>query len=238
MVLMKYIRANRTAPLYMLFWQSVFFLIGVVMVVIINAFLNEDPDFGCMGTLMAIIATVVGTMARGNINGYTRFRLAISMGNTRWSYLLCDPVVTALTSAVGVLTARLLYMGEQAFYAVLYPGFVNELPLDIIFRWWMVLILVGAAVLLDLVMSALTLRFGTKGFLVIWLGFCGCFMVLPRMVDAYESGSTSILARIGGAILTAIITIPVKGWIAIGIAFVLALLSFVVDTFRKAEVKL
>lgn len=238
MVLMKYIRANIFAPLYTLLWQSIFFGVGVVMVLVINAFLNEDPDFACMGALMALMAAVVGSLARGNLNGHTRFRLAVSMGNTRKSYLLCDPIVCALNTGVGIFAAWLLYQGEQVLYRVLYPGFSNDLPLDVVFSWKVILAIVAGTVVLDLVMSALMQRFGTKGFLVAWFIFCAGFMILPRLVDAHQSGSTSILARLGGALMTAIVTIPVKGWIAIGIAFVLGLVAFSVDTFRKAEASL
>lgn len=238
MVLMKYIRANRFAPVFTLFWQGIFFLVGIVMVAVINTFINEDPTFACMGTLMALVGTLVGAMARGNLNGHTRFRLAISMGNTRKSYLICDPIVTALTSAVGIFAAWLMYQAEKALFTAIYPTFENDLPLEIVFTWKILLLIIGLTVVMDLVISAMMQRFGAKGFLVMWFCFCGLFMVLPRMAEAYESGSSSILARIGGFILTAIKTVPVKGWIAIGIAFVLALLTFSVCTFRKAEATL
>ena len=238
MVLMKYIRVNRFAPVFTLFWQGLFFLVGIVMVAIINAFINEDPTFACMGTLMALVGTLVGAMARGNLNGHTRFRLAISMGNTRKSYLLCDPIVTALTSAVGLLAAWLMYQAEKAFYTAIYPTFENDMPLEIVFTWKILLLIIGLTVVLDLVVSAIMQRFGTKGSLMLWLCIWVPCMILPRTIDAYESGSNSILARIGGFFLNAVTTVPVKGWIAIGIAFVLALLIFSVCTFRKAEAKL
>ena len=237
MTLLKYIRANRTAPLYTLMWQAIFFAVGLGMVLIINTFLNEDPTFACMGSLMALVATLIGSMARGNLNGHVRFRLAISMGCTRKSYLLCDPIVTALTSLIGILVAWIMYLGEKALYTVLYSGFENDIPLDEVFSWKVILIIIAVTVVLDLTMSAMMQRFGTKGFLVIWFCFCGSFMILPRMIEAYNEGSTSILARIGGFILDAITTIPAKGWIAIGIAIALALIVFAVDTFRKAEAK-
>ena len=238
MVLMKYIRANRFAPLYTLMWQTIFFAVGIGMVTMINTFLNEDPDFACMGALMALVATLIGALARGNMNGHVRFRLAISMGCTRKSYLICDPIITALTSLIGILVAWGMYFSEKALYRALYPGFENDLPLDVVFTWKVILIIIAVTVVLDLVMSAIMQRFGTKGFLMIWLGFCGCFMILPRMIHAYENGSTSVLAKIGSFILTAITTISGKGWIAIGIAFALALITFAVLTFRKAEAKL
>ena len=238
MTFMKYIRANRTAPLYTLMWQAIFFAVGISMVLIINTFLNEDPTFACMGSMMALVATLIGAMARGNMNGHVRFRLAISMGNTRKSYLLCDPIITALTSLIGILVAWFIYVGEKALYSFLYPGFENDLPLDVMFTWKIVLIIVGVTVVLDLVMSATMQRFGTRGFLTVWFFFCASFMIFPRMISAHVDGSTSILARIGGFILSAIETIPGKGWIAIGIAVALILVFFSVNTFRKAEVTL
>lgn len=237
MVLMKYIRANRTAPLFMLLWQSVFFAVGVGMVLIINAILNEDPDYACIGSLLALVATLFGTIAMGNMNGHVRFRLAVSMGETRLSYLLCTPIITAGVNLLGILTAWLMYLAEKALYTAIYPNFTNDIPMDDIFSGVVILCIVAGTVVLELVMSALMQRFGSRGFLSIWLLFCGLFMILPRMIDAYQSGSTSIFARIGGFILTAITTIPVKCWIAIGIILVLALIVFAVDTFRKAEVR-
>lgn len=238
MTLLKYIRANRTAPLYTLMWQAIFFAVGLGMVLIINTFLNEDPTFACMGSLMALVATLIGSMARGNLNGHVRFRLAVSMGCTRKSYLLCDPIVTALTSLIGILVAWIMYLGEKALYTVLYSGFENDIPLDEVFSWKVILIIIAVTVVLDLTMSAMMQRFGTKGFLGIWLGFCALFMILPRGIDAYRSGSTSLLAKVGECFMNAIVTIPDKGWIAIGVAFALALVTFAVLTFRKAEAKL
>ena len=238
MVLMKHIRANRTAPLFMLLWQLGFFVMGVALVLIINAVANEEPDYICMGTLLALIATAMGVIARSNLNGHVRFRLAVTMGETRRSYLLCTPIITAGISLIGVFVAWVLYLVEKALYTAIYPDFVNDMPMEMVFSWIVILCIVAGFVLLDMVLSALTQRFGQKGFLVIWIAYCALVLVFPRMIDAYQSGSTSVLARMGGAIITAITTIPVKGWIAIGVVIVLALLVFVIDTFRKAEVKL
>ena len=238
MVLMKYMRANRTAPLFMLLWQSAFFALGVAIVLITNAFVADETECMYIGSMMALLATVFGPLIRGNLTGHVRFRLAISMGETRLSSLLCTPVITAGISLLGVLTAWLMSLAEKALYAVVYPGCEVLLSLEKVFSPVVILCVVAGTVLLELVLSALMQRFGNKGLLVIWGAYCVLVLLFPRMIDAYRSGSTSILAKIGGAIITAITTIPAKGWIAIGAVFVLALLVFVVDTFRKAEVKL
>ncbi len=238
MVLMKYIRANRAAPLYTLLWQAIFFVIGLGMVAFINGFLNEDPTYACMGSFFALIATLIGTLARGNLNGHTRFRLAVSMGSTRRSFLLCNPIITALTGLIGILVAWILYLCEQALYGVFYPGFENDMPLDALFSWLGILLFVAVTVVLDLVMSALMQRFGVKGFLAVWLIGCGVFVLFSHMIGAHTDGSTSILARIGAVILTVVTVVPWQGWIAVGVILVLALLVFSVNTFRKAEIAL
>ena len=41
----KYLRLARTDILYMLVWQVGFYLFGMAMVLIINRFVNDDPDY-------------------------------------------------------------------------------------------------------------------------------------------------------------------------------------------------
>ena len=238
MVLIRYLKVNRFAPLFTILWQTVFFSIGLLIVLIINTFFNDDPDFACIGSLMALVATAIGTLARGNTNGHVRFRLAVSMGNTRRSYLICDPIVSALNAVVGILFAWFAYLCETALYTTLYPGFRNDMPLDEVFSWQVILILIGAVVVMDLVMSAMMQRFGSNGFLAAWLILCGLFLLSSRAVSAYENGSSSLFAQLGGLFLRAITTLPAAVWIAVGAVIVLALVTFSVLTFRKAEAKL
>lgn len=240
MVLMRHIRANRSAILFTLFWQSVFFVVGAAMVLGINATVNEDPDYICMGSLMALVGTVVGTIARGNLNGHVRFRLAVSMGETRRSYLLCTPVISAVISFSGVMVAWLLYHVEQSVYTALYPHFKNEMPMEKIFNWGVILCIVAGTVLLELVISALMQRYGSRGFLIIWLGWCSLFMILPRVVDAYQSGSSSVLAKIGGWIVTTVETVSLRGWIVVGgrrCAFSVGLCSRYLPQGRSQTIK-
>lgn len=238
MTLIKYIKVNRSAPLFMLAWQGIFFLVGLVMVLIINGFLNEDPDYACMGALFTLIGAAVGVFARGNMVGSTRFSLAVSMRQTRISYLLCDSLVTLLTGALGVAVAWCVYQLESGLYAVLYPDFQNDMPLDGIFRLKYILPALVVLVLLELVFTAVTLRFGPNTFRVIWLVFWFSFMIIPRTIEAHIEGSSSLFARIGGLLVWLAGVLPVKAWICVGCVGLLALLAFTVNIFRKAEVKL
>jgi len=238
MTLVKYIKANRTAPLFTLAWQGAFFLVGLTMVLIINTFLNEDPDYACMGTMFVLCGTAVGVFARGNLSGCTRFSLAVSMGQTRRSYLFFDSLITLLTGLLGVAAAWCAYQVENRLYAAIYPGFVNDLPLEEIFRLRYILPAAAVLVLLELLFTALTLRFGPRVFRVIWLTFCFSFMIIPRTIHAYTDGSTSLFARVGGVLVWVAEALPVRVWIGVGCAGVLVLLVLAVGVFRKAEVKL
>ena len=238
MTLVKYFKANRSAPLFTLAWQGAFFLVGLAMVLIINTFINDDPNYACMGTLFVLMGMLVGVFARGNLGGNTRFSLAVAMGQTRRSYFLFDSCVTFLTGVIGLTVTWLVYQLENRLYAALYPGFVNDMPLDGLFRLKYILLVVVGLVVLELLFTALTLRFGPNTFRVIWLVFCFSFMIIPRTIAAYLEGSSSLFARIGGVLVWVSGILPVKVWIAVGCVLLLILLALAANVFRRAEVKL
>lgn len=132
---LKYCKVNRFALPYMLLWQLGFFLFGVAMVLIINGFINSDPDYGSMGGMFVLMASLVGSLARGNTTLSTRFNLAVSMGMTRRSFLLWDTIITLLVCLLGMAAAWCFNRLELLLYGVLYPGFENGMPLDIVYRW-------------------------------------------------------------------------------------------------------
>lgn len=238
MTFVKYLRASRQAPLFMLLWQLCFFTFGVGSVVVINCWFNEDADYACMGSMMALIGTLAGVLTRGNLNGHTRFRLVVSMGQTRQSFLLFDPILTALNAALGVLIAWGLYRLELLLYAWWYPGYENGMNFGQVFRWQVLLLAILVLSLLDLFFAALLQRFGTKGFGAVWIAFCLVPMVLPQAVKAAREGGTSLFARFGAMVLAVAAALPAVAWIGLAAAVLLALTIASVLCFRRAEVRL
>ena len=234
----KYLRLARTDILYMLVWQMGFYLFGMAMVLIINRFVNDDPDYACMGSFFALLGTVVGLMVRGNNTGHVRLRLAVTMGMTRRSFLVCEPLITAVDVALALVFARVLYGLELALYQWLYPDFENQIALDVFFRW-QVLVIVGiCAVVASLFFTMLLQRGGMKGFGVLWLVLCAACMVLPQAVSAYRDGAGSILAAIGGWIYHVVAAVPPAAWGAVGAAVVLAMAVASVLGLRRVEVRM
>ena len=62
MVLKQYLRAARRDPLWMLGWVGGFWLFGVILVLIINATVNDERDYACMGALFGLAGLLPGVM--------------------------------------------------------------------------------------------------------------------------------------------------------------------------------
>lgn len=238
MTFIKYLRANRKAPLTMLAWQGAFLVLGVCMVLGINAATDNTEDYACMGALYVLLATVVGVMVRGQTSGATRFNLVMSMGLTRREYLLYDPAMTALLGAMGLVVSWCVYHMENWQYQRLYPGAVEELELFRLFQPAVMLLLLVGLVLLDLIFTALTLRFGFGGFRVVWVGGCLSCVVIPNALSAYREGSGSLFAKLGWLLYTVAGLLPLKLWLVVGLLVLLALLVAAVRVFRGAEARL
>jgi len=231
----KDLRATCRGPLLMLGFQLGFFLFGILIVVLVNTFLNDDWDYAPVGSLMALIGIFAGMLTRGS-GAAVRFRLAISMGQTRRDYLLMDPLLTALMALVGVGAAWCLLQAELGLYSLLYPGYENGIDLAAAFRWKYILPMVLGVSLLDLFLGAVQIRFGAKGLAMIWFPLCFAPGVIAQAVDAAQSGGTSLLARIGQGVLALVAPGPAV-WAALGAAVVLAVLAFSVSGYRKAEIR-
>lgn len=238
MTFLKYARISKHAPLYMLCWQLGFFVLGVIMVLGINALFNDEMTYACIGAMMAAIATIVGVLARGNSTVNSRFSIAVSMGQTRRSFLLWDTVLTVLNIGLGLLASWCLYQLENILYRALYPGFENDMPLDGLFRWQVLLPIAVGLCVFSLVMGAVQQRFGVKGFGVLWIIFCLSFMLLPQAIARAADGGTSLFARIGAGLLWLIRLLSPAMWACVGAAVLLALLIASVLCFAKAEVRL
>lgn len=232
----KHLRATRSGVVLMLALQFALFLFGVFMVAIINYFLNDDRDYAAVGSLMALIGTVFGGLLRGN-GAAPRYRMAVSMGSTRRSYLLADPAATALNCAAGIVFAWLLNKLELWLYALLYPGW--ELALDFMagMAWWSYLMLVAGVCALDFCLGALQLKFGAKGFAAVWFPLCFAPMIFGNAVSAAKEGGTSLLAQLGRGVLFLVSLLTPAMWAAAGIALLLALVVLSVLFYRKAEVR-
>lgn len=233
----KHLRATRSGVLVMLAFQGGLFLFGFLLVVIVNAFLNDEQDYAALGSMMALMGTVFGGLLRGS-GAPVRYRMALSMGHTRRSYILADPLITALNCLVGVGAAWILNKLELWLYGLLYPGW--ELDFDVIamFKWWYVPILVAAVCLLDFCLGALQLRFGPKGFAAIWFPLCFGPMLITNGLRAAEEGGASLFAQIGRGIRYLAGLLSPAAWAGVGILLLVVLTVLSAVCYCRAEVRI
>lgn len=233
----KHLKVNRNGVLVMLAFQAALFLMGFLMVLAINAFVNEDRDYAAIGGMMALMATVFGGLVRGS-GGMNRYRMAVSMGQTRLSYMMADPAITVLNTLVGIAFAWLLNQFELWIYSILYPGWELDLNVFGIMRWWYYPIFILGICILDFCFGALQLRFGNKGFAAVWFPLCFLPMIIGNSMHAAQEGGTSLLAQIGRGIAFLVTLLSPAMWAAVGAAVLLALLALSTVCYRTAEVKM
>lgn len=229
------LRVNRMTALYMMAFQSGFFAFGVLMVLVINRFLNDEPSYGCMGSILAAIGIITGVAVGGTSS--VRFRVAVMMGQSRRSFLLWDTLTTACKAALGWLFGWALCHLEIALYAVIYPGFDNELSLLPFFTWPVFGGVVLGICILDLAIGAIQIRFGNRIMLIIWIILCLSPMVVGQSVGAATSGRTTIISGLGSAILAVSKALTPVQWLIAFIAALLVIAGLSIRAYWDAEVR-
>jgi len=166
------------------------------------------------------------------------FRMAVSMGRTRRAFLLWQPLLSMLTVLLGMLVSWCLYQIENMFYHVIYPDYIEELIVEVVFQWWIVALTAVILSVIGLLIGALQIRFGANGMAVFWIiFFAGCW-VLPHAVNQAKDGRTSLMARLGGGILTAVNRMTPVAWCGVGLAAFISAVIFSVAVYRNAEIRI
>lgn len=237
MAVKQYIRLSRRLPLHMLGWVGCLWLFGVVLVVAINTFINDEADYACMGAMFGLAGVLPGMLLRGNLSGAVRFRLAVAMGQTRRSFLLWDTALNLAATGLGILLAWILWRGEEALYGWLYPGYSNDIPVELVYRWQVLVPLLVILPLVCLFFTAVIQRFGTRGFGVLWILLWGSFMLIPSAISSASEGGTSLLARFGSGILGAAGLLPPLAWAGVGVVLLAAMTIAGMVWLWRAEIR-
>ena len=146
--------------------------------------------------------------------------------------------ITLLVAVIGIFTAWVLWHGESYLYRLLYPAYTNDIPLEVVFRWQIMAVVLLALPMVTLFFTGITQRFGTKGFGVLWLLLWGGCMLIPAAVGSAADGGTSLLARMGGGVLWLAGILPPLAWACMGAAVLIAAAVAGILCLCTAEVKL
>lgn len=236
----RHLKVNRGGVVAMLVIQGITFLFGVLIVIGINTFINKDRDYAAIGSMMALGGIFFGGLFRGG-GGMNRYLRAVSMGRTRRSYILADPVITVINCVIGMVFVCLLDKLELWIYGLLYPGWTLDFDLFTELewiKWWYAPVYIMGICVLDFCLGALQLRFGTKGFLAIWFPLCFAPMIISNTVGAARRGSTNLLAYIGRFFLYVAGLLRPAAWGGVLAAVLLGLVALSVLCYSRAEIRM
>lgn len=217
------LRLQRDTFLWMLGIMAAAFAFGVGVALLMIAQGGEDTWF-CMGTIFAMIVVLIFALFAGMTGFGMEFRMCLSMGGTRKSFLASYAFRQALLLAVGYAAVRLLYAAECALYGAVFPGMDNEAAFSFLKSGWCLPVLAGLA-LLSLFLGSLQAKFGKKGMIAFWFLWLFCCLILPRM---FASDDTSALGMAANVMLSAILAVPPAVWAAFLCAAAAAMIAAIV----------
>lgn len=185
------------------------------------------------------MATLIALLIRFVLWNPYGYYMAVSMGRTRVSAMLG---IMGHSGAVILLCGACLWLFhliESSLYATLYPQYLNEISFADVMKPGMLIMYAFVLWAITFFLSGVVVRFGRKGWWIVWAAWMFGCLVLPRLLDSDEN--SSLLARVmhtvvhnAGVFLGAIA--PVVWW-ALGLAAAVAALAAAVQMYLRAEVK-
>lgn len=212
------------------------FLFGEIMLFLIM-FLEDDPgSWFCMGTVIALVMLLVTTVLFYGV-GYTgAFSLALSMNCTRRRFLLDYSGKILAHLVLGYLLVLGLYLLELLIGHAAFPDYPLEEELGFLTDWRVVLAGIAGMLLSALFVGAMFGRFGRKAGLIVYLVWMFCCFVVPKIFTA-EPGGEGVFDQAALLTQSALLRMPMAGWLTLGAIAAVSMLATVVVMARKQMVR-
>lgn len=212
------------------------FLFGEILLFLIM-FLEDDPgSWFCMGTVIALVMLLVTTVLFYGV-GYTgAFSLALSMNCTRRQFLLDYSLKILAHLVLGYLLVLGLYLLELLIGHAAFPDYPLEQELGFLTDWRVVLAGIAGMLLSALFVGAMFGRFGRKAGLIVYLVWMFCCFVVPKIFTA-EPGGEGVFDQAALLTQSALLRMPMAGWLTLGAIAAVSMLATVVVMARKQMVR-
>ena len=212
------------------------FLFGEILLFLIM-FLEDDPgSWFCMGTVIALVMLLVTTVLFYGV-GYTgAFSLALSMNCTRRRFLLDYSGKILAHLVLGYLLVLGLYLLELLIGHAAFPDYPLEQELGFLTDWRVVLAGIAGMLLSALFVGAMFGRFGRKAGLIVYLVWMFCCFVVPKIFTA-EPGGEGVFDQAALLTQSALLRMPMAGWLTLGAIAAVSMLATVVVMARKQMVR-
>lgn len=212
------------------------FLFGEILLFLIM-FLDDDPGtWFCMGTVIALVMLLVTTVLFYGV-GYTgAFSLALSMNCTRRRFLLDYSGKILAHLVLGYLLVLGLYRLELLVGNAAFPDYPLEVEFGFLTDWRVVLAGIAGMLLSALFVGAMFGRFGRKAGLIVYLVWMLCCFVVPKIFTA-EPGGEGVFDQAALLTQSALLRMPMAGWLTLGAIAAVSMGATVVVMARKQMVR-
>lgn len=212
------------------------FLFGEILLFLIM-FLDDNPgSWFCLGTAIALIMLLVTTVLFYGV-GYTgAFSLALSMNCTRRRFILDYSLKILAHLVLGYLLVLGLYRLELLVGNAAFPDYPLEAELSFLTDWRVVLAGIAGMLLSALFVGAMFGRFGRKAGLIVYLVWMFCCFVVPKIFTA-EPGGEGVFDQAALLTQSALLRMPMAGWLTLGAIAAVSMLATVVVMARKQMVR-
>ena len=212
------------------------FLFGEILLFLIM-FLEDDPGtWFCMGTVIALVMLLVTTVLFYGVGYTVAFSLALSMNCTRQRFLLDYSLKILAHLVLGYLLVLGLYRLELLVGHAAFPDYPLEAELSFLTDWRVVLAGIAGMLLSALFVGAMFGRFGRKAGLIVYLVWMFCCFVVPKIFTA-EPGGEGVFDQAALLTQSALLRMPMAGWITLGAIAAVSMLATVVVMARKQMVR-
>lgn len=202
---------------------------------ITHLIMMDDPTpMPMLGTLMATLIEAIISLFTGVISMGICFNLQVAMGCTRKRFFVSYYLANVTKNLLILLLLLYLCAAEIGLYEWIYPGIGLEIELNL-FPWILKLgVLVALAIpALGNLCGAILLRFGRKGFWVLWFLWMFVFVGVPRIMGAPDG---TLFGKLAAWISRMALAVPAGGWILAGAAGILLCLAVSWGMLRRQQV--
>lgn len=212
------------------------FLFGSILLALITYFEGGEPDYTVfrMGAAMACMIFCFLSAMLGMFGMGSYFSWHVGLSRTRKSFLVCDMVTEFCWNLVSFAVIWGLSFIEGGIIKVFYSSYSEgkEIPWGPWIGWLIPVFALFLTVFREFT-GSIVLRFGNKGFLVMWALWMFISLVSTRIAEnknsAVEEMTRKVTAWIAG--------VSAAGWALMGIVLVILLSAFSWMIIRKQAVR-
>ena len=184
------------------------YILGLIMLtVILKIEPEEETTFFPMGSLLAALGGLFGQIIYDGLHFSTGYSLAVVMSRRRLPQILGHIVIALLRMVAVFAVVYLLMCLDGLLASAVYSGREVELDLRDFVSPGIVAAYIIVPVVLSLLVSAVKLRFGQRGWLVMYFIIFFGSMSLPRLIEMAVENPEHPVSRVLRAIFIPLIGI-------------------------------